>query len=145
MPFKNVTDKDGNKIKAEDFKYYYIYPDGKQVGSDWLTKELDTKELGIYKVRVFHIESREYSNVSTVTIKEDKSSLKTKDLTVDVEQKISWKEGFSSATDENGKDIPWSDKRISIEGVPNKETNIDTSKPGVYEYTLIFKGKAKNT
>ncbi|OEG18901.1 hypothetical protein BCR23_13260 [Enterococcus quebecensis] len=145
MPFKNVTDKDGNKIKAEDFKYYYIYPDGKQVGSDWLTKELDTKEPGIYKVRVFHIESREYSNVSTVTIKEDKSSLKTKDLTVDVEQKISWKEGFSSATDENGKDIPWSDKRISIEGVPNKETNIDTSKPGVYEYTLIFKGKAKNT
>ncbi|MGX7246003.1 hypothetical protein ACWOC1_14320, partial [Enterococcus quebecensis] len=105
MPFKNVTDKDGNKIKAEDFKYYYIYPDGKQVGSDWLTKELDTKEPGIYKVRIFHTESREYSNVATITVKEDKTKLELQDVELYQGDKFDPNMPFKNVTDKDGNKI----------------------------------------
>ncbi|MBW4169753.1 WxL domain-containing protein, partial [Enterococcus faecalis] len=46
---------------------------------------------------------------------------------------------FVSATDEEGKNLPWEDSRITKNGA-----SIDTSKPGTYKITYTYKGKAKN-
>lgn len=75
--------------------------------------------------------------ISVISI--DKKSIKTKDLTL--YQGQSWKreDSFVSATDENGKAVPWSDGRIDTNGA-----TVDTNKPGVYELKYTFKGKAGN-
>ncbi|WP_375269716.1 bacterial Ig-like domain-containing protein [Enterococcus sp. DIV0212c] len=69
------------------------------------------------------------------TVKEDKSSIKTKDITI--YQGQSWKreDSFVSATDEVGKSVPFSDGRVDTNGA-----TIDTNKPGVYELKYTFKG-----
>lgn len=62
-PFKNVTDKDGNKLSAKDITGYYI--DGKQ------SKELDTTKAGIHKVKVSYQDATGkwlYSNEVTITV-----------------------------------------------------------------------------
>ncbi|WP_179133757.1 bacterial Ig-like domain-containing protein, partial [Enterococcus faecalis] len=75
----------------------------------------------------------------TVTVKEDKSSLKTKDSTLYVGQKWNPEDNFVSATDEEGKEIPWEDSRIT-----KNEASIDTSKPGVHKIKYTNKGKVKD-
>ena len=75
----------------------------------------------------------------TVTVKEDKSSLKTKDSTLYVGQKWNPEDNFVSATDEDGKEIPWEDSRITKNGA-----SIDTSKPGVHKIKYTNKGKVKD-
>ena len=64
-PFKNVTDKDGNKLSAKDVRYYYIN------GSDG--NKVDTSKPEKYTVQVFirNVTNTDWvrSNVATVTVK----------------------------------------------------------------------------
>ncbi|ENI8458091.1 bacterial Ig-like domain-containing protein [Listeria monocytogenes] len=72
-------------------------------------------------------------------VKEDKTSIKTKDLTLSKGQSWKREDNFVSATDEEGKLVPWSDSRITANGA-----TVDTTKPGTYEFTYTFKGKFGN-
>ena len=82
---------------------------------------------------------RSISSSFYVTVKEDKTSIKTKDNTLYVGQKWDPKDNFVNATDEDGKSIPWNDSRITKNGA-----SIDTSKPGKHKIKYTFKGKVKN-
>ena len=136
--FKNVVDKDGNLIKPEDVNSVWINVQGKWIKS----KEIDTSKPGQYKVQIY-VQNAKYewikSNVGTVIVKEDKTSIKTKDSTLYVGQKWDPKDNFVNATDEDGKSIPWNDSRITKNGA-----SIDTSKPGKHKIKYTFKGKVKN-
>lgn len=132
-PFKNVTDKDGNPIKASNVDWYYI--------DEVKTKILDTSKPGVHKVRIVYLDgtnSWKYSDSCTVTVKEDKSSIKTKDCTLYVGETWNAEDNFVSATDENGENVPWGDSRIDING-----SEVDNMTPGITELKYSFKGKGK--
>ncbi|HHD1574541.1 TPA: bacterial Ig-like domain-containing protein [Enterococcus faecium] len=134
-PFKNVTDKDGQPIKASNVEWYYI--------DEVKTKTLDTSKPGVHKVRIVYMDATKkwkYSESCKVTVKEDKSSIKTKDSTLYVGQKWNKEDNFVSATDEEGNSVPYSDNRITTNG-----SSIDTSKPGIYEVKYSYKGVAKTS
>ncbi|WP_179133770.1 bacterial Ig-like domain-containing protein, partial [Enterococcus faecalis] len=133
-PFKRVIDKDGHQIKAEAVNWYYI--------DETKTKTLDTTKPGTHTVRIVYpnaLGEWKYSATNKIIIKEDKSSLKTKDSMLYVGQKWNPEDNFVSATDEEGKEIPWEDSRITKNGA-----SIDTSKPGVNKIKYTYKGKVKD-
>lgn len=134
-PFKNVTDKDGQKLEAKDVEEYYI--------DEIKTKELDTSKPGTHTIRIAYYDATnnwKYSTRQQITIKEDLSSIVTKDNVVFVGEKWNKQDAFVSATDEDGKSVPYSNGRITTNGA-----KIDTSKPGVYQLTYTFKGLVKRT
>lgn len=136
LPFKNVTDKDGKKLTADDIEWYYIDEKKKE-------KNIDMSKPGTHKVRLVYLDGTnkwKYGIASTVTVKEDKSSIKTKDVELYVGGNWTRKDNFISATDEDGKDVPWSDGRIDTNGA-----QVDTSKPNEYTFKYTFKGKVKHT
>lgn len=75
-----------------------------------------------------------------VEVKADKSSITTKDIIIYTGQNWTRKDNFVSATDEDGKDVPWSDGRIDTNGA-----EVDTNAPNEYIFKYTFKGKVKNT
>lgn len=132
-PFKNVINKDGNPIKASNVDWYYI--------DEVKTKILDTSKPGVHKVQIVYLDgtnSWKYSNSCTVTVKEDKSSIKTKDSSLYVMETWNAEDNFVSATDENGENVPWGDSRIDISG-----SEVDSMTPGITELKYSFKGKVK--
>ncbi|MEN2291903.1 bacterial Ig-like domain-containing protein, partial [Enterococcus faecalis] len=101
---------------------------------------IDTSKAGVHKIKYTNKgKVKDVDSEFTVTVKEDKSSLKTKDSTLYVGQKWNPEDNFVSATDEDGKEIPWEDSRIIKNGA-----SIDTSKPGVHKIKYTYKGKVKN-
>ena len=74
-----------------------------------------------------------------VKVKEDKSSIKTKDSEKYVGERWDPKENFVSATDEDGHSVPWEDPRIIKNGA-----SIDTSKPGIHKMKYTHRGKVKD-
>ncbi|BDH66144.1 bacterial Ig-like domain-containing protein [Enterococcus faecalis] len=74
-----------------------------------------------------------------VRVKEDKSSIKTKDSEKYVGERWDPKENFVSATDEDGHSVPWEDPRIIKNGA-----SIDTSKPGIHKMKYTHRGKVKD-
>ncbi|MUO26343.1 hypothetical protein EZ036_13390, partial [Enterococcus faecalis] len=132
--FKNVVDKDGNSIKPEEVEYIWI--DGKK------TREIDTSKPGKHTVYIAILKANNewvYSNDVTVTVKEDKTSIKTKNSTIYRGQGWGQIDNFVSATDEAGQNVPFQDGRIQMQGA----TDVEPSKPGVYKVTYIFNGKFK--
>ncbi|WP_336805700.1 bacterial Ig-like domain-containing protein [Enterococcus faecalis] len=132
--FKNVVDKDGNPIKPEEINDVWI--DGQK------TREIDTSKPSKHIVQIAVLNAYNewvYSNEVTVTVKEDKSSIKTKNSTRYIGQEWGQIDNFVSATDEEGKNVPFQDSRIRMDGA----TAVDLSKPGVYKVTYIFDGKFK--
>ncbi|MFB8679466.1 bacterial Ig-like domain-containing protein [Enterococcus faecalis] len=135
---KDVTDMFGTPIEDSDEEYlidkYLI--DGKE------TKKLDTSKPGKHTVQIALKNAYGklvYSNEVTVTVKEDKTSIETKNSILYVGQKWDPKDNFVNATDEDGKSIPWEDPRITKNGA-----SIDTSKPGEHKIKYTFQGKVKN-
>ncbi|MFG5485762.1 bacterial Ig-like domain-containing protein [Enterococcus faecalis] len=131
--FKNVVDKDGNPIKPEEINDVWI--DGQK------TREIDTSKPSKHIVQIAVRSATNdwvYSNKVTVTV-EDKSSIKTKNSTRYIGQAWGQIDNFVSATDEEGKNVPFQDSRIRMDGA----TAVDLSKPGVYKVTYIFDGKFK--
>ncbi|MBM9831482.1 bacterial Ig-like domain-containing protein [Enterococcus faecalis] len=133
--FKNVRDKDGNPMNPEQVKDVWI--------NDSRTREIDTSKPGKYAVDIAISSPRTkpmvYSNRVIVNVKEDKTSIETKNSTLYVGQKWDPKDNFVNATDEDGKSIPWEDPRITKNGA-----SIDTSKPGEHKIKYTFQGKVKN-
>ncbi|HGS8668286.1 TPA: bacterial Ig-like domain-containing protein, partial [Enterococcus faecalis] len=130
--FENVTDRDGNKLTADQVDYYWI--------NNQLNRDIDTSKPGEYRVQVAVNDStgrKKYGNEVKVTVKKkDQTSLKTRDSTIYVGQKWNPKDNFVSATDEVGKSVPWEDPRIHM-----NNANIDTSKPGIHKIKYTFKEK----
>lgn len=88
--------------------------------------------------------SRELSLYLNIDVKaDDKSSLKTKDLTINLGDKVSWDTAFVSGTDEKGNKLNWSDGRITTNGL-SASPFIDTNIVGEKKYTYTYKGKFKN-
>ncbi|WP_185774425.1 bacterial Ig-like domain-containing protein, partial [Enterococcus faecalis] len=127
--FVSATDEDGNSFHWGDYKKL------KYSGN------VDTSKPGVYKVKYYFYVNDKKKIVSEceVTVKEDKTSIKAKDSTLNVGQKWEPKDNFVSATDEEGREVPFSDSRITIS--PGK---IDTSKPGVHKIKYTFHGVVKN-
>ncbi|UQQ59405.1 bacterial Ig-like domain-containing protein [Enterococcus faecalis] len=126
--FVSATDEEGKNLPWEDSR---ITKNGASI---------DTSKPGTYKITyTYKGKAKNIDSSFTVTVKEDKSSIKTKDSTLYVGQKWDPKDNFVSATDEEGKNLPWEDSRITKNGA-----SIDTSKPGTYKITYTYKGKAKN-
>ncbi|WP_179133774.1 bacterial Ig-like domain-containing protein, partial [Enterococcus faecalis] len=126
--FVSATDEEGKEIPWEDSR---ITKNGASI---------DTSKAGVHKIKyTYKGKVKDVDSEFTVTVKEDKSSLKTKDSTLYVGQKWNPEDNFVSATDEEGKEIPWEDSRII-----KNEASIDTSKPGVHKIKYTNKGKVKD-
>lgn len=127
--FVQATDEDGKNISWEDER---ITSNGANI---------DTSKPGVYDLKYsFKGNLKTSDSRFTVTVKEDKSSIKTKDSVLYVRESWTPKDNFVGATDEDGENISWEDSRINSNGA-----NIDTSKPGVYNLKYSFKGKVKTT
>ncbi|QQC72770.1 bacterial Ig-like domain-containing protein [Lactococcus garvieae] len=127
--FVSATDEDGNAIPWSDSR---ISSNGASV---------DTSKPGTYNL-TYTVKGK-LKNVDskfTVTVKEDKSSIQTRNTTLQVGQIWNKESNFVGATDEDGNAIPWSDSRISSNGA-----SVDTSKPGVTKLRYTYQGKVKNT
>ena len=130
---KKATDADGNSLTVDDDRIIKWWGTGGPI---------DPNKVGDIRSYFYRIYRKDGSNIYNnvfVTVKEDKTSLKTKDSTLYAGEKWEPKDNFVSATDEDGKSIPWEDSRITRNGA-----NVDTSKPGVYKFKYTFKGKVKN-
>lgn len=124
--FVSATDEEGQPIQLEDKRISYNKP--------------DLSKPGVHKVKyIFHSKGKEFESESSIAVKEDLSSIKTKDSTLYVGQKWNPEDNFVSAADEEGKNIPWGDRRIN-----QNNTSVDTSKPGVYQNKYTLNGKAKD-
>ena len=134
-----VTVEDKTSIKTKNSTIYRGQGWG-QIDNFVSATAVEPSKPGVYKVTyIFNGKFKQVKSESTVTVKEDKTSIKTKDNTLYVGQKWDPKDNFVNATDEDGKSIPWNDPRITKNGA-----SIDTSKPGKHKIKYTFKGKVKN-
>ncbi|MBD9927678.1 bacterial Ig-like domain-containing protein [Enterococcus faecalis] len=128
---KKATDADGNILSIDKIRQWW--------GGD---KPVDPNKVGDMRTYFYGILKKDgsyiYNNVY-VNVKEDKTSIETKNSILYVGQKWDPKDNFVNATDEDGKSIPWEDPRITKNGA-----SIDTSKPGEHKIKYTFQGKVKN-
>ncbi|MGI1837761.1 bacterial Ig-like domain-containing protein [Lactococcus garvieae] len=75
----------------------------------------------------------------TVTVLENKTSIKTRDTTLRIGQKWNPEDNFVSATDESGASVLWSDPRIDVNAAA-----VDITEPKVNHLTYTMRGKGKN-
>lgn len=127
--FVSATDEDGNPVSFEDERIS-------------VTKgNINTNKPGVYEEQYSYRGRVKTSNsVFKVTVKEDKSSIKTRDSEIKVGTKWNKEDNFVSATDEDGNPVGFTDKRITINGA-----SVDTSKVGVFELKYSFVGKVKTS
>ncbi|EKZ0192907.1 bacterial Ig-like domain-containing protein [Enterococcus faecalis] len=131
--FVSATDVNGNSLKWND-------PNLKLSGDI-----VDMKVPKIYNQTLTYTyllngETKTKQSDYKVEVKADKSSITTKDIIIYTGQNWIRKDNFVSATDEDGKDVPWSDGRIDTNGA-----EVDTNAPNEYTFKYTFKGKVKNT
>ncbi|MEN2289455.1 bacterial Ig-like domain-containing protein [Enterococcus faecalis] len=131
--FVSATDVNGNPLKWEDSNL--------KVSGD----TVDMKVPKIYNQTLTYTyllngETKTKQSDYKVEVKADKSSITTKDIIIYTGQNWTRKDNFVSATDEDGKDVPWSDGRIDTNGA-----EVDTNAPNEYTFKYTFKGKVKNT
>lgn len=113
--FDSATDVDGNNIM---FSIYMI------------EGFVDTEKTGIYSV-IFKNGSA--SQEIIVTVKENKTDIKTKDSTIYRGDTWNPEDNFESALDKDGTTVNFKDIEID-------QNDLDTSKEGVYEVTYSFGG-----
>ncbi|MGC3072517.1 bacterial Ig-like domain-containing protein [Enterococcus faecalis] len=128
---KKATDADGNILSIGEVKHWW--------GGN---NPIDPNKVGDSKPYFYRVYRKNGTNICrsvSVQVKENKSSIKTKNSTLYVGQKWEPKDNFINATDEEGNAVLWEDPRII-----KNNANLDTSKPGVYNIKYTFKGKFKN-
>lgn len=127
--FVNATDEEGKVVPWNDLR----------ISSK--NANVDTSKPGTYNLKyTFNGKFKNTDSKFTVIVKEDKSSIQTKNTTLQVGQIWHKESNFVDATDEDGTPVPWSDSRISSNGA-----SVDTSKSGVTKLRYTYKGKVKNT
>ncbi|EHG5969124.1 hypothetical protein J5K69_002588, partial [Enterococcus faecalis] len=159
---KVIVKKDMTSIKAKDFTMYEGDPNSIKKHSFvsatdeegnpiywWDDPRItynkfgqDIEKPGVYSAMLFlkgkfKMVNSEYFKI---TVKKDRSSISTKSSTLYIGQKWNPKDNFVTATDEEGKFVPYEDSRVTIENA----NEVDTSKPGIYKIKYTFKGKVKN-
>ncbi|NSN26958.1 bacterial Ig-like domain-containing protein, partial [Enterococcus faecalis] len=112
--FDSALDKDGNEI---DFSKITV------------SGEVDTTKPGEYPITYSY---EGISTTITVTVKENKSSIKGHDSTIYVGEKWTASDNFDSALDKDGNEIDFS--KITVSG------EVDTTKPGEYPITYSYEG-----
>lgn len=126
--FASATDEDGINVSWGDSR---ITDNGATV---------DTNKVGVYPLKYTYKGKIKSSDSSfSVTVKEDKSSISTKDSTINVGDTWNKESNFEGATDEDGEKVAWGDSRIT-----DNNAAIDTKIPGVYSIKYTYKGKNKN-
>lgn len=125
--FVSATDEDNQSVSWEDPR---VTSNGTSI---------DISNPGVYTLKYqFNGLVKTTESIFNVRVKENHSSIKTRDSTLYVGEKWVIENNFVSATDEEGQEVPWGDSRITLD-----EGSVDTSKPGVYTFTYHFNGKAK--
>lgn len=126
--FVNATDEDGKAVPFEDKRIT-------------IKGSVDTSKPDVYEVTYsFKGKVKTVDSKFKVTVKEDKSSIETKDSIL--YEGESWKaiDNFTAATDEEGHSVSVDDERINI-----NDSEVNTSRPGVYNLKYSFKGKVKTS
>ncbi|EJG4542586.1 bacterial Ig-like domain-containing protein, partial [Enterococcus faecalis] len=135
--FDEVVDSFGNPIKLDNENLYFVLNDEDVYTGKNL--KLDTSKPAEHKISLLFLEGGDLytSNEVTVSIKENKMSLKTKDSSLYVGQTWNPQDNFISATDEWGNDVLWGDNRLTY------KDNVDVEVPGEYKVTFTYKGTEK--
>ncbi|EKN1382957.1 bacterial Ig-like domain-containing protein [Enterococcus faecalis] len=125
--FVSALDEDGNPVYWGDPRIAY-------------EGTVDISKPGINEIEYsFTRNGNGKRYIAKVKVKENKSSIKTKDSEIYVGERWVPKENFVSATDEDGHSVPWEDPRIIKNGA-----SIDTSKPGIHKMKYTHRGKVKD-
>ncbi|GAK31589.1 hypothetical protein WOSG25_110670 [Weissella oryzae SG25] len=123
--FLDATDDYGNQIDLSDNRIS-------------VTGSVDTDKVGTYSV-VYSYTGIDKTNTekATITVKLDKSSIKTQDSTLQNGKEWVRADNLVEVIDEDGNKVDYSDDRIIQEG------DVDINKAGVYDITFRYRGKFK--
>lgn len=132
MPFKNVTDLDGNKLTAGDITKYTI--DGMQ------TKTLDTSLPGQHRVKIYYENAHGVeieSNEALVNVNKDQTELELKNVDLEVGDIFDPDAPFQKVVDKDGNLLSSKDiQNYQIDGKNTKE--LDTSIPGQHTVQITY-------
>ncbi|WP_285142039.1 hypothetical protein [Lactococcus petauri] len=132
MPFKNVTDMDGNKLTAADITKYTI--DGIQ------TKTIDTSLPGQHRVKIYHENAYGLeieSNEALVNVNQDQTDLELKNVDLEVGDIFDPDAPFQKVVDKDGNLLSSKDiQNYQIDGKNTKE--LDTSIPGQHTVQIAY-------
>lgn len=132
MPFKNVTDMDGNKLTAADITKYTI--DGMQ------TKTLDTSLPGQHRVKIYYENAHGVeieSNEALVNVNKDQTELELKNVDLEVGDIFDPDAPFQKVVDKDGNLLSSKDiQNYQIDGKNTKE--LDTSIPGQHTVQIAY-------
>lgn len=132
MPFKNVTDMDGNKLTAADITKYTI--DGMQ------TKTLDTSLPGQHRVKIYYENAHGVeieSNEALVNVNKDQTELELKNVDLEVGDIFDPDSPFQKVVDKDGNLLSSKDiQNYQIDGKNTKE--LDTSIPGQHTVQIAY-------
>lgn len=132
MPFKNVTDMDGNKLTAADITKYTI--DGMQ------TKTLDTSLPGQHRVKIYYENAHGVeieSNEALVNVNKDQTELELKNVDLEVGDIFDPDAPFQKVVDKDGNLLSSKDiQNYQIDGKNTKE--LDTSIPGQHTVQITY-------
>ncbi|CAK20209.1 bacterial Ig-like domain-containing protein [Listeria welshimeri] len=118
--FVSAIDEDGNSISFDDNRLSVI-------------GDVDTNKSGDYKITYkYQGTYQETSKEITVTVKEDKSSLKAKNLIYHVGEIFNEKDAFVQATDQDGNPIDYSKIKLYM------PYTLDTSKVKTYKGNYYY-------
>jgi len=138
MAFVEAYNQDGFPLSWESVLNDYK---GTVRINDWPFTTVDTSKPGEYTMQVSMQASNfiKDSNKVKITIKKRKVIIKTKDSTIYLGTKWDPKDNFVSATDKEGKNIPFS-------SISYNAGSLDEYKPGVYKVKYsFFDGKEYTT
>lgn len=132
MPFKNVTDMDGNKLTAADITKYTI--DGIQ------TKTIDTSLPGQHRVKIYHENAHGVeieSNEALVNVNQDQTELELKNVDLEVGDIFDPDAPFQKVVDKDGNLLSSKDiQNYQIDGKNTKE--LDTSILGQHTVQIAY-------
>ncbi|WP_338997269.1 hypothetical protein VNN28_07255 [Lactococcus formosensis] len=132
MPFKNVTDMEGNKLTAADITKYTI--DGIQ------TKTIDTSLPGQHRVKIYHENAHGVeieSNEALVNVNQDQTELELKNVDLEVGDIFDPDAPFQKVVDKDGNLLSSKDiQNYQIDGKNTKE--LDTSIPGQHTVQIAY-------
>ncbi|WP_430394638.1 bacterial Ig-like domain-containing protein [Enterococcus faecalis] len=130
MAFVEAYNHDGETLSWERVLKEY---DGQVRINDWPFTEVDTSKPSEYTMQVSMKASNfiQSSNKVKISVKYHEPTLKTKDSTIYLGTKWDPKDNFVSATDKEGKNVPFS--RIAYNA-----GSLDVYKPGVYKVKYSF-------
>ncbi|EPH5440927.1 bacterial Ig-like domain-containing protein, partial [Enterococcus faecalis] len=130
MAFVEAYNHDGETVSWEQVLKEY---DGQIRINDWPFTEVDTSKPSEYTMQVRMKASNfiKSSNKVKISVKYHEPTLKTKDSTIYLGTNWDARDNFVSATDKEGKNVPFS--RITY-----NSASVDEYKPGVYKVKFSF-------